>query len=307
VNRKVIECLIKAGAFDFTKVPRKRMWDSIDGALERGQSDQRDRAVGQVSLFGAIAAKTGKAVSGEDYVKGEEWPEKERLKLEKEAIGFYITGHPLEQYRREIDRFARPCAKVQGLRKDDKVTVAGVLVSLREKVTQTGKKMAWATLEDLSGSVDLVLFPPKDGNKPQMVDGKWQKGVPRQGYENWETLLKSDEPLLVKGSISINNRDEENPKAEIIADSVESLAAVRAQRAKRLEIRVDIDLATEERLTALHALCLKHPGNIAVAVQFLKGREAEVTVASGGVKVAVNDEMVAMIDRLFGAKVAEFA
>ncbi|HEY3450638.1 MAG TPA: DNA polymerase III subunit alpha, partial [Myxococcales bacterium] len=237
VNRKVVECLIKAGAFDFTKVARARMFATVDRALERGQADQRDRAVGQSSLFGALAAKTGKSIDAEDYVKGEEWGEKERLKLEKESIGFYITGHPLEQYKREVERYARPCAKVQQMRKDDKAIMAGIIVGVREKVTQSGKKMGWATLEDLSGSVGLVCFPPKDGSKPMMVDGKWQKGVPRAGFENWEPLLRGDEPVLVKGTVQIDARDEENPKREVIVDSIESLSTVRAQRAKRLEIR----------------------------------------------------------------------
>ncbi|MBI5548218.1 MAG: DNA polymerase III subunit alpha [Deltaproteobacteria bacterium] len=307
VNRKVIECLIKAGAFDFAKIARQRLFDSIDRALERGQADQRDKAVGQSSLFGALSAKGGKPVDGEDYVKGDEWPEKERLRLEKEAIGFYITGHPLEQYRKEIERYARPCSRVQQMRKDEKVTLAGIIVSLREKVTQSGKKMGWATLEDLSGSVELVLFPPKDGSKPMMMDGKWQKGTPRAGFENWEPLLKGDEPVLDKGAVQINNRDEENPKAEIIADSVESLAEVRAQRTKRLEIRVPVELATEERLVQLREACEKHPGKVGVAMQLLLERTSEITLCAAALKVAPSDELIFAIDKIFGSKVAELS
>jgi DNA polymerase-3 subunit alpha len=303
VNRKVLECLIKAGAFDFTKIERKRMFDSIDRALERGASDQRDRAVGQGSLFGAMA----KAMDGEDYVKGEEWLEKERLRLEKESIGFYITGHPLEQYQREVERYARPCSRVQQARKDDKVTLAGIVVSLREKVLQSGKKMAWGTIEDLTGAVDVVFFPPRDGSRSEMVDGKWQKGRARPGFETWEPLLKGDDPVLIKGAVQINSRDEENPKAEVVVDSVESLATVRAQRTKRLEIRVPAALATEEKLGLVKEICLKHPGNIGVAMQLVLPQVSEVTVAAVALKVAPSDELVGAIDRIFGEKVAEFA
>jgi DNA polymerase-3 subunit alpha len=304
VNRKVLECLIKAGALDFTKVARKRLFDTLDRALERGQSTQRDRAVGQGSLFGALSAKGKKGGDAEDYVPGEEWPEKERLRLEKEAIGFYITGHPLEQYRKELERFARPCAKVHHLRKDDKATIAGIVIGLREKVLQSGKKMAWGTVEDLSGSVDVVFFPGKDGSKPQMVDGKWQKGSPRPGFGEWEHLLKGDDPVLVKGVVQMNNRDEENPKAELVAEEVQSLAQVRAQRTRRLEVRLPVDLADEERLLKLRDLLAKHPGNLGMALQLVVPRQSEVTIA-GAAKIAPSDELVSAIDRLFGEKVAE--
>jgi DNA polymerase III subunit alpha len=305
VNRKGLECLIKAGAFDFTKVERKRLFESIDRALERGQSSQRDRAIGQRSLFGALSARGAKVVGvAEDYLAGEEWPEKERLRNEKEAIGFYITGHPLEQYKKEIERYARPCAKVHQMRKDDKAVVAGIVVGLREKVLQSGKKMAWGTVEDLSGSIDVVFFPGRDGSKSQMVDGKWQKGVPRPGFSEWEGLLKGDDPVLVKGAVQMNNRDEENPKAELVADEVQGLSQVRAQRTRRLEIRLPVALADEPRLLKLRELFAQHPGNLGVALELVVPEGSEV-ILSGAAKVAPSDELVAAIDRLFGEKVAQ--
>jgi DNA polymerase-3 subunit alpha len=305
VNRKGLECFIKAGSFDFAKVERKRLFESIDRALERGQSTQRDRAIGQGSLFGALSAKGARtAGDAEDYVPGEEWPEKERLRNEKESIGFYITGHPLEQYRKELDRYARPCAKVGLLRRDDRATVAGIVVGLREKVLQSGKKMAWGTVEDLTGSIDVVFFPGRDGSKSQMVDGKWQKGTPRPGFTEWEPLLKGDDPVLVKGAVQMNSRDEENPKAELVAEEVQSLAQVRAQRTRRLEIRVPVALADEERLLKLRELFAQHPGSLGVALQLVLPGVSEVTVA-GTARVAPSDELVAAVDRLFGEKVAE--
>ncbi|MGZ3444463.1 MAG: DNA polymerase III subunit alpha, partial [Myxococcaceae bacterium] len=163
VNRKVIEALVKAGAFDFEGRPRRQLFESVEKALERGASAQRDRAVGQSSLDGLLedAGKPGPAASvgKPEYVAFEEWPEKERLAMEKEAIGFYVSGHPLHQYAKELQRYARPAASVQRARRDDVVTVAGIVSQLRERPTKTGKRMAWVTLEDLSGSVELVCFP----------------------------------------------------------------------------------------------------------------------------------------------------
>ncbi|MGZ3460437.1 MAG: DNA polymerase III subunit alpha, partial [Archangium sp.] len=152
VNRKVLEALVKAGAFDFEKRPRRQLFESIERAMSRGSSSQKDKAAGQSSLFGMLGGGASGGGVKDDYVQGEEWSEKERLALEKEAIGFYVSGHPLHQYDKELKRYARPITAVQRARKDEKLTIAGIVAALRERPTKTGKRMAWVTLEDLSGS-----------------------------------------------------------------------------------------------------------------------------------------------------------
>jgi DNA polymerase III subunit alpha len=310
VNRKVIEALVKAGAFDFEGRPRRQLFESIERALERGASAQRDRAVGQSSLFGLLedAGSPGPAasVSRPEYAPLEEWPEKERLAMEKEAIGFYVSGHPLHQYARELQRYARPAAAVQRARRDDVVTVAGIVTQLRERPTKTGKRMAWVTLEDLSGSVELVCFPGKEGGRSVMgKDGKWTKSGPRPGYEAWEPLLKSDEPILVTGTVQVNTRDEENPTAELIVEQVQSLKEVRDKRVKRLELRVRADLVTEDRLERLSGLAKEHAGATPLAVSIVLPGQAEALIGSTGLRVDVSDALIAAVDRLFGEKVVE--
>jgi DNA polymerase III subunit alpha len=310
VNRKVIEALVKAGAFDFEGRPRRQLFESIEKALERGASAQRDRAVGQSSLFGLLedAGCAGPAVSvtRPEYAPFEEWPEKERLAMEKEAIGFYVSGHPLHQYSRELQRYARPAAAVQRARRDDVVTVAGIVSQLRERPTKTGKRMAWVTLEDLSGSVELVCFPGKEGGRSVMgKDGKWTKSGPRAGYEAWEPLLKSDEPILVTGTVQVNTRDEENPVAELIVEQVQSLKEVRDKRVKRLELRVRADLVTEDRLQRLSGLAKEHAGATPLAVSIVLPGQAEALIGNTGLKVDVSDALIAAVDRLFGEKVVE--
>ena len=310
VNRKVIEALVKAGAFDFEGRPRRQLFECVEKALERGASAQRDRAVGQSSLFGLLedAGKQGAAASvvRPEYAPLEEWPEKERLAMEKEAIGFYVSGHPLHQYARELQRYARPASTVQRARRDDVVTVAGIVAALRERPTKTGKRMAWVTLEDLSGSVELVCFPGKEGGRSVMgKDGKWTKSGPRPGYEAWEPLLKSDEPILVTGTVQVNTRDEENPTAELIVEQVQSLKEVRDKRVKRLELRVRADLVTEDRLQRLSGLAKEHAGATPLAVSIVLPGEAEALIGNTGYRVDVSDALIAAVDRLFGEKVVE--
>jgi DNA polymerase III subunit alpha len=308
VNRKTLEALVKAGAFDFEKRPRRQLFDSIDRAMERGASTQRDKASGQSSLFGLLAGPAvGAKGSAGDYVKIDEWPEKERLSFEKEAIGFYVSGHPLDQYQKELRRYARPVSSVQRARREEKVVIAGIVAAMRERPTKTGKRMAWVTLEDLSGSVELVCFPGKDGSRSVMgKDGKWAKGGPKPGYEQWETLLKSDDPILVTGTVQMNNRDEENPIAELIVDEIQSLKEVREKRVKRLELRLHVDMATDERLVKLSDLAKRFAGATPIAVSVLLPGEAETLIGNTALKVQVSDELLDAVNRLFGARVAEF-
>jgi DNA polymerase III subunit alpha len=308
VNRKGLEALVKAGAFDFEHRPRRQLFLSIERATERGASAQRDRAVGQSSLFGLLGAQdasTPAPVTKGEYVPSEEWPEKERLAAEKEAIGFYVSGHPLHQYERELRRWARPAASVQRARRDETVTVAGIVAQLRERPTKTGKRMAWVTLEDLSGSVELVCFPGKEAGRSVLgKDGKWAKGSARPGYDAWEHLLKADDPILVTGTVQVNIRDEENPVAELIVEQVQSLKEVRDKRLKRFELRLRADLVTDERMEELSRLVRSHAGATPIGLSIVFPGEAEAVIGAP-LKVDVTDELISQVDRLFGEKVVE--
>ncbi|MFN0062713.1 MAG: DNA polymerase III subunit alpha [Myxococcaceae bacterium] len=309
VNRKVLEALVKAGAFDFERRHRRQLFETIEKSMERGAGAQRDRAVGQSSLFGLLEAdknSTAQKVSAQDYVACAEWTEKERLSFEKEAIGFYVSGHPLHQYEQELKRYARPLQTVQRARRDERLTVGGVVAALRERPTKTGKRMAWVTLEDLTGSIEVVCFPGKDGSRPVMgKDGRWGKGSAKSGFEQWEALLKGDEPLLITGAVQIDSRDEENPTAEIIAEEIQTLREVRDRRVKRLSLRLRAELATEERLGQLLALAKVHEGATPVAVTVVLSGTTEALVGNTQLKVKVSDELLASVDKLFGERVVE--
>jgi DNA polymerase-3 subunit alpha len=241
-----------------------------------------------------------------EYPTVDEWSEKERLAFEKEAIGFYVSGHPLHAYEKELQRYARPATSLQRARRDEKVTLAGIVAALRERPTKTGKRMAWVTLEDLSGSVEVVCFPGKDGSRPMMgKDGRWAKGSAKPGYEQWEQLLKSDEPLLVTGTVQINQRDEETPTAELIAEEVQSLREVREKRVKRLELKLKAPMVSDDRLAKLVELATAHAGATPVAVSIVLPGEAEALIGNTALKVAVTDELLAAVDKLFGERVAE--
>jgi len=295
INKKVVEALVKSGAFDFEGLPRWQLHAAIDQAFAAGASAQADRQSGQASLFGALPAaqaaprypKPGDPL-GEGVV--EEWPERVRLAFEKEALGFYITGHPLAGHEKEVRRYASStCASVAGKREKDKVTVVGVVAALRERMNkEKGTRFAFITLEDLTGTVEVACWAgrPANGSKPA-----------QRGYADWEVWLKSDEPLLVHGEVKVNSRDEENPRAELTAIDVEPLSRVRSHKTSEIILRIDADRLDGERAAAVKALVGRHPGHCALSVHAVIPLETETAIAVPH-KVAPADELIESARRL---------
>ncbi len=267
----------------------------IEQAFAAGASAQSDRQSGQASLFGALPAaqaaprypKPGDPL-GEGRV--EEWPERVRLAFEKEALGFYITGHPLAGHEKEVRRYASStCAAVAHKREKDKVTVVGVVASLRERMNkEKGTRFGFITLEDLSGTVDVACWAgrPANGNRPA-----------QRGYADWEPFLKSDEPLLIHGEVKVNSRDEENPRAELTAIEVEPLSKVRTQKTSEVILRMDADRLDAAAATAVKALLVRYPGGCPLTVRAVIPGETETTI-SVPQKVAPSDELIEAARRI---------
>jgi len=296
INKKVVEALVKSGAFDFEGVPRWQLFAGIEGAFAAGASAQADRASGQASLFGSVTAlapptprypKAGEQV-GE--VQVEEWPERVRLAFEKDALGFYLTGHPLAGHEKEVRRYASTtCAAVARKRHGDKVAVVGVVASLRERMNkEKGTRFGFLTLEDLSGTVEVICWASRPGNGQR---------PPQKGWTDWEHLAKSDEPVLVHGEVRINDRDAENPKAEITATEIEALGAVRTQKTTEIMLRVDADRLTGERASELKGLLARFPGSCAVTIRAVIPEQSETTIGVP-VKVQPTDELLESARRI---------
>ena len=288
---------MKSGALDFEGVPRWQLFAGIDSAFAAGASAQADRASGQASLFGALPAaqveqkprypRPGDVV-GELTV--EEWPERVRLAFEKEALGFYLTGHPLQGYEKEVRRYASTtCAAVANKRHGDKVSVVGVVAAVRERMNkEKGTRFGFLTLEDLSGTVEVVCWAarPANGQRPA-----------QKGWTDWEVFCKSDEPLLVHGEVRINNREEENPRAEITAIDIEPLSLVRKHKTSEIALRIDAERLSTERATDLKTLLARHPGGTSVTVRAVIPEETETTL-SVPAKVQPTDELLEAARRL---------
>jgi DNA polymerase-3 subunit alpha len=301
LNKKVCEALVKSGAFDFEGIPRWQLFHGIDGAFAAGAGAQADRASGQASLFGALPAAEVKPrfprpgeIVGETKV--EEWPERVRLALEKEALGFYITGHPLQAYAREAKRYASAtCASISTKRNGDKVTVVGVVASHRERLNkEKGTRFAFLVLEDLTGTVEVACWAgrPAQPGRPGMPPRPAQKG-----WSDWEATCTSDEPVLVHAEVRMDTRDEENPKAGLTAIEIEPLSSVRDQKTSEVLFRIDADALSAERAAGLKALVARFPGGCAATVRAVIPRESETTIALPA-KVQPADDLLEAARRL---------
>ncbi|MCA9516484.1 MAG: DNA polymerase III subunit alpha, partial [Myxococcales bacterium] len=245
VNRRVMEALVKCGAFDELGGTRLHKMMELDRAIERGQTYQRDKASGQFDLFGALApaapAKDAKkaADDGPAFELQEEWPDRERLGFEKECLGFYVSGHPLDRYVHDIRRLG--CAPIGGLGEGgerDEVTIAGVFVDVRQRPTRSGDgRMAFIQLEDLTGRMELIVFPRK--------------------FNNFEAFLDGDEPVLLTARLQ-REGDGDAKTWKLLGDSCTTLRDARAERATRARLTVASDKVGKQHLP--HLVAALQPG-----------------------------------------------
>jgi DNA polymerase-3 subunit alpha len=212
VNRRVLEGLIQCGAFDFTKAFRSRLFEGLDDALRLCGAKHDPN---QLNMFGSLDLGEGEAGGLLELPDLPEWDEKEKLRREKEALGFYITGHPLEGFQQAIKRFSTCLVNDLPTQTDkDQVKLAGVVESLKLKRTKRGDKMAIMQLEDLTGSTEVVVFPDV--------------------FSDAAPLLKGDEPLLVTGTVEIGDSS-----AKVIAKEIKSLHRLELKAARAVIISLE--------------------------------------------------------------------
>jgi len=159
VNRRVVESFVKSGSFDALEPRRAALFASIDAAMEGGQKRQRDREQGQSNLFGMLTGPE-EAAPLERAPDAPPWSEGERLTFEKESLGFFITGHPLERFREELSQWATvTIGRLAEVADRPEISVGGIVTGLRLLKTKKGDRMATFVLEDLEGSVEALVFP----------------------------------------------------------------------------------------------------------------------------------------------------
>ncbi len=283
VNKKVAEALIKCGAFDSLGGKRAQFLAGLEESMEIGQRLQRELESGQDSLFGT---KEILSVGGNGYgdlPNVEEWDEKTLLSYEKEALGFYVTGHPLARYSDSIKRFAT-CETAGLVERTDKeqVRVCGIVSGIKELITKKGDRMAFITLEDLSGSVEIIVFP--------------------EVYSAAMGLLKGEDPLLVSGELDVGEE-----ACKILATEVALLRDVKETLAKLVHIRLTTPGLDEIQMRQLKGIVQRYRGNCEVQLHItIPNRSETIITLPDQLKMSATDEAMAAAEGLFGYNVMNF-
>jgi len=277
VNKRVIESLIKCGAFDWLGARRAQLMAVVDKAMEAASAAQRDRAHGQVSLLDVLSSGGGAPGQGGALPDLPEWDRSKLLAGEKETLGFYVTGHPLAEHRGLIARYTT--ATTEGLASlPDKSTVKlGVMVAaVKEISTKNGDRMAFVTLEDLAGTVEAVVFPDL--------------------YRSSMLHLAKDSAVLVKGQVDIG---EETVK--LLLSDVQPLTLPAEDGLPLVEVTLAGDAASSEGLRRLKALLQAHPGGSPLRLHIALPEGGQVTLAPApGLTVGADDSLRQELEGAFG-------
>jgi DNA polymerase-3 subunit alpha len=222
VNRRVVEQFIKAGAFHFSGLKRRALWEGLDAALAAGARKQADTAAGQGSLFGALP----KSVSAPRFRFPDvpEWPLSELLQYEREVLGLYLTGHPMDVHGHDVERFAsRAIRDLEELRPDSEVRLVGLPADVRTVKTKNGDRMAFVQLEDTDAAIECTFFS--------------------QAWARSQRTVESGVPILVTGTLE--NRDGE---LKLRANAAELLSEVRVRNTREVTFVLRADELVEHRL-----------------------------------------------------------
>ncbi len=295
VNKRVAEALVKCGAFDDFGAARATLFASLDKAFERGAQIQRDKAAGQMSMFDLLAAPPQAGGGGHDAARRadealelrEEWPDKQRLGYEKESLGFYVSGHPLDRYASELGRLG--CTPISELARKEhraEVQVGAVVSALRERPLKSGDgRMAFVTLEDLTGQVEVLCFSA--------------------AYAEAEEIIKGDEPVLLTATVQHEGEGEER-SIKLRCNRVSTLRAAREASARwvRVHVRAEGDAAEPSPgMWGRLAEIAEGAGEGALGVEVVVEAPGlgSVRVRLGdGYRVGLDDASVSRVERLFG-------
>lgn len=301
VNKKTIESLIMTGAFDSIWPKRLRhigdigaarasMFASVQNALDRSKRAREDRSAGQTSLFSLLTQKApSQASSLEDkYTPAQPWPEAAVLENEFALLGYFVSGHPLDHYRQEVEMFSSHHASALiNLPERTKVSVCGMFKGASVRNTKSGSRIASGTLEDLTGQVPFICF---------------QKTLERIQNAVGEDIFLTDKPVIVSGSIKMEGEiteEEDNRKAEIMVDNVELLTDVRKRNIAHIQF-----VLTEEHddkdVDKLYEL-LSNPENGGNTFTYIKYENGPVDAAMRlPFHIGLTDEFLHSVDSILG-------
>ena len=253
-NKQVIEALIKAGAFDRLGGNRAQMMAGLEKAMQIGATFQADKQNGQMNFFGQMTGDSDYSQDHQNLPDVPPWPEMQMLVFEKQVLGFYVTSNPLSHHAETINLYStHNSSQLAEANQSRQIVIGGMIIKVRYTLTKTGRnagsKMAYFTLEDLQGQVEVVMFPDT--------------------LNKFGDLVVADSIVFVKGKL-----DYRREKPNILAVELITLEEVREKLAAKIRIRLDAKDVTKEKVANIKSICRHHRGKspVYVAIKTDKGR-----------------------------------
>jgi DNA polymerase III subunit alpha len=279
LNKRVLESLVKSGAMDsFGR--RAQLMAVLDKAIERALKTQRDADSGQHGLFGVFAEEES-STENDRLPEIPDWDEHARLAAEKEILGFFITGHPLERYREKLqDLRALSTAEIAAVKsstgKDESITTAGMITNLRVLKSKKGEFYAQGILEDMEGSVEMIVFP--------------------EAHRKLGEKVKLEVPVLVRGGLRI----EEGAKPKLTVNDILSLEEAKVPLPRSLRIRIPVQSSSEATVDELYALFARSRGDAKVLFDVERADDFMVVMEAEGYNVLPDRNFMARVEELCG-------
>jgi len=280
LNRRVLESLVKSGAMD-SLGRRAQLMAVLDKAMEQAQKAARDREAGQHGLFGVFDDAGAAGDAQERLPNTPDWEESVRLANEKEILGFWITGHPMEKYQEKIEdlqalKTSDVLARKRSTAKNEDVSIAGLIVGLRISKTRKGDLMAGFVLEDMHGRVEAAVFP--------------------EAYKKLNEKVKLEVPVLVKAAVRV----EEDAAPKIFVNEIIPLEEAKVRLPRSVRVEINLEDARPETVDALHSLFTRSPGDAKVLFDMLRPGEYVVVMEADGYNVCADRPFMNSVRELCG-------
>ncbi len=279
-NKRVFEAMICAGALDALGGHRAQYLAVLDTAIREASLQQEDVNTGQVSLFGGAATEHSPQTHAPLSLPNvSAWSETERLAREKEILGFYTSGHPLDPFRVEAELFATHRISELGAWRPEPMTLCVVITAVKRQISKrNGAEFARLVLEDFSGSSEVIVFP-----------------------EKWSAIsdqIKTDVPVMLKGGYTKRDKDAETPS--FVVESVSRLAEVRANGNLKLCLDLTMGKSVPDAIRDLRAIFETHPGSASVEISWNDGNGLRERFRSRTLTVAVNPGALSELRSILG-------
>jgi DNA polymerase-3 subunit alpha len=279
VNKRVIESLIKCGSFDTLGYNRRQLMECCEEAMEEAQRKQKELLSNQSSFFDEL----DKSGSAQENGAGSyripdlpEWDRKELLAIEKETLGFYITGHPLYGYADKLKLVTNANSSSISTKQDkETITIAGVISSLTERLTRKKDMMCNIVLEDLQGSVGIIFWADV--------------------YKKYYDLLHADEPVVISGTVDVGDES-----LKVIANDVIPLAKALENPYKQVHFMIDADKISLENIKSLYDTLKKYNGKYEGYIHIRNGKSETIVKLGDQVRLDICDRLQREADGILG-------